>query len=101
MNTPDTTCSSWAKILSCRKQSIFWATFCPSVLKISRKYRPQGGDIGYTYEHFHDAASVDDGDAVVLVGTTSAYLVAVKLDSNGNELWVWAVGCSHACFAAT
>eukprot|EP00752_Nemacystus_decipiens_P006269 g5653.t1 len=44
------------------------------------------------------AASIDDGNAVVFVGeaitialnhNTYSYPYAVKLDSNGNELWVW------------
>ena len=41
----------------------------------------------------YGAASVDDGQAVVLAGGGSLNLVALKLDSNGNELWKWEVGC--------
>lgn len=55
---------------------------------------PQGGDS--TNDQLYDAASVDDGNAVVLVGKGSTYLVAVKLDSSGNELWKWEVGFARA-----
>lgn len=39
----------------------------------------------------YDAVSVDDGQAVVLVGKSSTYLHAVKLDSGGQQLWEWRV----------
>lgn len=56
--------------------------------------RPQGEDWGD--DRFFGAVSVDDGDGVVLVGERSVFMVAVKLDSNGNELWKWEVRFAHA-----
>lgn len=60
--------------------------------------RPQGTNT--TSWQLAGAASLDDGNAVVFVGeaTTIApngemysYVNTVKLDSDGNELWVWEV----------